>query len=202
MSAGLELPEAARALLELPPKALLSRLCAGHPIDPRALDDTEYRGIALGMPAWFERLTWKKFQKVFHRDPQTHELRGWNVRLVQDGLDRESTPRLEGGVPKTFGHYVVIPAQGQPMPAKADAGLLIHYGLGGNGRLDPLHRVRDPLVALEGGDPNLLLGWSYVDLGLRQLGTPSFFLLQRERPLSHLAFPRGVRPTRRLDPSA
>ncbi|RLB64229.1 MAG: hypothetical protein DRI90_05055, partial [Deltaproteobacteria bacterium] len=60
-------------------------LTSGHSIDPRQLDDVEYRGISLGLPAIVEKLTWKKFKKVFHRDPATGVLRGWNVRMEQNG---------------------------------------------------------------------------------------------------------------------
>ena len=74
--------------------ALATTLRQGHAIDPRALDDSQYRGISLGLPAWFERLTWKTFQKTFHRDPRTGVLRGWNVRVEQRGLDAPSVARV------------------------------------------------------------------------------------------------------------
>jgi len=179
----------ANDILHLRRPALRELLRQGHAIDATALDDTEYRGIALGLPRIVELLTWKTFQKVFHRDPQSGVLRGWNVRLEQRGIDAASVPRYRAGEPVTFGHYQVVnlPAAGVPWPC--GAGLLIHYGLGGNRALDPIGRMRDPLVALHPGSVELLLGWSYVDLGIANVPTPSFFLLQRERPLSHVAFP-------------
>ena len=50
--------------------------------------------------------------------------------------------------------------------------------------------MRDPLIALNPGSNQLLLGWSYADLGFARLGTPSYFLLERERPLGHIAYPK------------
>ncbi|MCA9592593.1 MAG: hypothetical protein KC776_04755 [Myxococcales bacterium] len=176
----------ARDLLDLGKKDLLAMLCTGHPIDPHALDDKEYRGTSLGLPAWVERLTWKKFKKVFHRDRATGALRGWNVRLEQNELDGPCVPKQKRGRTVTFGHYRVVESASVRMPIECPQALIIHYGLGNNARLDPVRRVRDPLVALEAGSVQLLLGWSYVDLGLGLLGTPSFFSLELDGELSDI----------------
>lgn len=169
-------------LLAASREQLRGLLRAGHPIDATQLDDTRYRGISLGLPAWVERLSWKKFTKVFHRDPNTRALRGWNVRIEQDGLDRPWRPKLRRGAPWTFGHFSVI-----------DEGhrVLLDYGAGGNLRLDPLGALRDPLVALEAGSVDRLLGWSYLAIGPARIPTPSYFLLEHDGPLD-----RVVRPAR------
>lgn len=170
-------------------RELLDVLCAGHPIDPAELDDTEYKGTALGLPAFVERLTWKTFKKVFHRDPETGALRGWNVRLVQGDPDGPCVPMTKGGAPFTFGHYAVVPATGYQMPAPADRGLVIDYGLGHNGPFDPLSRARDPIAAVNPGKSDLLIGWTYFDLGFTRVSTPSFFTLERSCALTHRASP-------------
>ena len=165
----------------------------GHAIDPGALDDTEYRGVSLGLPSIIERLSWKTFKKVFHRDPETGALRGWNIRLEQTGVDGPPEPLRDGdGQPRTFGHYhvTVLPQTGVPMPV--GPGLLIDYGLGENG-LDPIARLRDPIVAINEGSADLLHGWSYVDLGFRSISTPSFFSLERDCRLTHVVVPPGRR---------
>lgn len=177
-------------------RELREALAAGHPIDPASLDDVEYRGVSLGLPAWVDRLAWKTFSKVFHRDPDTGTLRGWNVRMQQTGLDGAFEPIERDGEPWTFGHFAVVSCSGHRTPRGADRGLLIHYGQGGNGRFDPMSRVRDPIVAVNAGSADLLLGWSYVDLGFATLGTPAWFTLERVRPLTHLAHP----PRRMLAP--
>ncbi|MCB9743977.1 MAG: hypothetical protein H6741_28240 [Alphaproteobacteria bacterium] len=176
------------ALLPLSPKALLKILQEGHPIEPSALRNREYRGVSLGIPAWVERLAWKTFMKTFAWDAERGVLHGWNVRMQQTGLDGEQVFMEKAGAPFTFGHYRVTDAQSSPARLGCRRGLLIDYGQGGNG-LDPTSLVRDPIVALEPGNPERLLGWSYVDLGPLSFGTPSFFLLDKPRPLSHHAQP-------------
>ncbi len=163
----------------------------GHPIDEAALEEREYDGVSLNLPSVVERLTWTKFCKVFHRDPGG-ALRGWNCRVVQTPLDepwelerRDLEP--QGGAPKTYGHYVVRPTVGYRIPRPYGAGLLLDYGLGKHAALDPTARVRDPIVAVNAGSAELLLGWSYLDLGVARVGTPSYFALRRGAPLSHVA---------------
>ncbi len=183
-------------LLTLSRGALMDLLTSGHPIDPRQLDDVEYRGISLGLPSIVEKLTWKKFKKVFHRDPATGVLRGWNVRMEQNGLEAPWVPLTKGGKQVTFGHYQVVDPAGYPMPTGCDRGLLIHYGLGGNRRWDATARLRDPIVALHPDRVDLLFGWSYLDLGIKQVPTPSFFSLERDVPLTHRVDPPRVLVTR------
>ncbi len=168
-------------LLDLSNRDLAAVLAAGHAIDPAALDDTQYQGVSLGLPGWVVALTWKTFMKTFHRDPESGALRGWNVRLRQDGVDAPCTPRVKAGAPVTFGHYEVVDP-----PDAARPGLLIDYGRGRNAPWDPIRRVRDPLVAVREGDATVLLGGSYVDLGL-EVGTPAYFALRLDGPLSHRA---------------
>jgi hypothetical protein len=169
-------------------RELMATLRAGHPIDPHELDDTEYKGVSLGLPAFVERLSWKTFKKVFHRDQKTGTLRGWNVRIEQNQPDAYA-PMRKNGQPITFGHYHVVPLEGYRMPQPCDRGLMLDYGLGGNPAWDFISRVRDPIVAVNPADSRLLLGWSYLDLGALRIGTPSFFSLERDIPLSHLACP-------------
>ncbi len=176
-------------LLDLNIRELRLLLAQGQPIDPRALHNQEYRGTSLGLPRWVERLTWKTFQKVFHLDEETGVLRGWNVRVQQRGIGADSLPQHKSGRPVTFGHYQVVAARPSESPWPYADGLLIDYGLGQNGRFDPMGWVRDPLVSLHVDDAELLLGWSYVDLGFARIPTPSFFALERERPLSHVVAP-------------
>ena len=178
-------------LLTLSRAELRRLLQHGHAIAPQELDNWEYRGTALGLPRFVERLSWKTFQKVFLRDGDV--LRGWNVRVQQRGIGADSQPLLRRGEPITFGHYQVVPARPDESPWPYGDGLLIDYGRGRNRRFDPIGRVRDPLVALQAGGVELLLGWSYLDLGLFRLATPSFFALERERPLTHQVAPPAAR---------
>ena len=166
--------------------ALGALLRGGHPIDPGSLADSRYRGTSLGLPRFVERLTWKTFRKVFHRDVDRGELRGWNVRVEQRGLDDETVPLRKDGRVVSFGHYRVVEPRDRRVPAGCDRGLLIDYGAYERG---PMARVRDPIVAVNAGSADLLLGWSYVDVGFGTLGTPSFFTLQREGALDEVVCP-------------
>ncbi|MEE2830454.1 MAG: hypothetical protein VX498_14800 [Myxococcota bacterium] len=178
-------------LLGLSRAELRELLRQGHPIEASDLDDCCYRGVSLGLPAWVDRLSWKTFMKAFHRDPATGLLRGWNLRLEQDGVEAPCRPqRRPDGSLLSFGHFEVVDPEQHSVPQGLGRGLLIHYGRGGNARLDPLQLLRDPIVALQPGDPSLLLGWSYLDLGLA-LPTPSYFSLELVGPLGE-----PVRPPR------
>jgi hypothetical protein len=160
---------------------------AGHPIDEDVLADREYDGVSLNLPAWIERLTWTKFCKVFHRETDGH-LRGWNCKIDQTPLDEPWVLTEKSGAPMTYGHYRVTDPRGYAMPRPYGNGLMLDYGLGRNPRFDFTGRVRDPIVAVNEGDSTFLLGWSYVDLGLR-FSTPSFFVLRRGAELSHVVPP-------------
>jgi hypothetical protein len=179
----------ARDYLNLSRRQLLDCMRAGHPIDPAALDDFEYRGVSLGLPTLVERLSWKTFKKAFHRDPATGRLRGWNVRLEQNGLDGACVPMMKHGQPVTFGHFSVEPAARYRVPEQVGLGLVLDYGLGGNRRREGTYFVRDPVVAVTAGSVDLLLGWTYLDLPLAPVGTPSFFTLERDCPLTHVHSP-------------
>ena len=169
----------------------LDLLAGGHPIPEDALAGREYRGVSLGLPGLLEKLTWKKFRKAFHRDERTGALRGWNVRLEQDGLGAPDRPKRRGGEPFTFGHFRVVPLAGYALPGyrgrklRVPAGRMLDYGMGGNG-VDPIRFLRDPIVAVREGDASLLFGWSYLDLGLRRVATPSFFTLELAGAVTHV----------------
>jgi hypothetical protein len=171
-----KIPASAKPLLDASLFGLHRALRAGHPIDEASLDDTEYLGISVGMPRFVEKLTWKTFTKTFHRDPDTRELRGWNVRMEQTGIEGEAIPVKRGDEPFTWGHYRVY-AEGR--------GMMIDYGVPGNPFF--VSRMRDPLVAVTPDDPSVLLGVSYFDLGLFRLLTPTYFVLVRRGPLTHHA---------------
>ena len=179
-------------LLTLDRAGLLDAVRQGHEIAPEDLADTEYMGVSLGMPGWVDRIAWKTFMKTFHADPDTGVLRGWNVRLEQDGIDAAPRMKRKRDAPITFGHYRVRPMTEDEHFRGVCRGLMLDYGAGGNSALDPVGFVRDPLVALSPGDPSLLLGWSYVRIGATCLSTPSFFALRRVGPLSHrIGVPSG-----------
>lgn len=168
-------PPTTSALLAASRAELASYFHDGHPVAPEALADAEYHGTSLGLPRWLERLTWKTFIKVFASDDRG--VRGWNVRVDQRA---PWTPRLRDGVPVTFGHFAAV---------REGSTTMLDYGAGGNRRGDVTSALRDPLVALEPGCADRLLGVSLVDVAGVRLPTPSYFLLERGGPLRHVATP-------------
>lgn len=171
-------------LLPLGPFALHDRLLAGHPLDAAALDGHEYHGIALGNPRFVELLTWKTFKKVFLREPGG-ALRGWNVAVEQRGVDGPFVDKVRGGERVTYGHYEVRPASEYATAKPYAAFQMIDYGRAEVGALNLQRRIRDPLAAVNPGSADLLLGYSYLDLGFR-LPTPTFFALVRGEPLTYV----------------
>jgi len=178
-------------LLEASARELREAFRTGYAFDASALDDTEYKGVSLNMPRFVEKLTWKKFKKVFHRDPETGHLRGWNVRLEQNALEAPCVAKTRRGAPFTFGHFRVVEAGGRKMPVPGKPPLVLDYALGENSALDFMRFVRDPIVALNPDDPRLLLGCMYVELGPLRIPTPSFFTLEWERALGAPVRPPG-----------
>jgi hypothetical protein len=186
----------ARDLRSASTRELRDAIVHGHPIDPRDLEGWAYRGTSLGLPSAIERLTWKTFQKTFYRDPASGRLFGWNVRLEQDGIDAPSRPKVRGGRPVTEAHYEVVETAGVPMPPGFDRGLVIDYGRA----LDPtgaLRFVKDPLVALEPGKADALIGVSYVVIAGRCFETPTYFTLEREQPIAYVPYRDAPEDTRR-----
>lgn len=169
-------------LLPLSRAELDMRLRRGHAIDPEALADTEYLGVSLGLPGWVERLTWKKFKKTFCR-VASGGLRGWNVRVRPSPVDQPWEDELRDGRPRCWGHYQVRAASAYPEAGPYRGGLMIDYSAYA-GPANPQRWIRDPLVALQPGDAQLLLGVSYLDLAGRRLMTPTYFALQRGGPLN------------------
>lgn len=156
--------------------ALVSR---GFGIDLDALRGP-YRGVSLGIGELATRLTWKTFRKRFRVDEATGEVVGHNERLVQTGLDGPiEEKRDRSGAVVSFGPFVVKPLPADGTPFQCRAGLLIDYS-GRHPFWHPLARVRDPLVAVNEGSGELLLGVSYLAIG-GGVKTPAFFTLEPER---------------------
>jgi len=172
-------------------KELAERLARGHALQADSIAGWIYRGTSLGLSRWMEALSWVSFQKAFFRDDASGRVMGWNVRLEQTGLHGPSRPKKErSGEPKRFGAFEVYPSNVRAPRPVPEGAALIDYSRATAHLLDPLWFVRDPLVALEPGNPEVLLGWSYIALG-KGISTSSYFLLEREKPLDH-APPKAV----------
>ena len=156
-----------------------------EPLDLDALADTTYTGIDLSLPAWVTRLLWKSFRKTFHRDPRSGALRGWNVKVQQTGWAQPpEAKRDRQGRPLTFGHYVVRSAQGLAFPRGWKGAHFIDYRIAGNRFLDfPARAGYCPLVSVNAGSSDLLLGWEIFNVAGIQIPLRDYWVLKREGPL-------------------
>ncbi len=173
-------------LLKMSNSELHAIVQRGAPLDLDAIADTTYTGIDLSMPAWFHKLMWRSFRKTFHRDPQTGAIRGWNVKVQQTGWEQPPEPkRDQQGKPLTFGHYEVRSAQGLRFPRGWQGGHYLDYRVAGNKFADfPARAGYCPLVAVNPGSSDLLLGWEVFNIGGLLIPLQDYWLLQREGPLA------------------
>lgn len=158
----------------------------GEPLDLDAIADTSYTGIDLSMPAWFHKLMWKSFRKTFHRDPASGDIRGWNVKVEQTGWDRPPAAKLDGeGRPITFGHYEVRAAAGLKFPRQWQGGHYLDYRFAGNTFFDwPARAGYCPLVTVNPGSSELLLGWEVFNVGGLMIPVGDYWVLRREGSLA------------------
>ena len=177
-------------LIAMDNSQLHSVLRAGHPLDLNALADTEYLGVDLSLPGWMHRLLWRTFRKTFHLDPRTQQLRGWNVRMEQNSVDGPAAPMTgpRGGT-LTFGHYHVRDAAEQSFPRGWTGGHFLDYRHAGNARLDVARLGCCPLVAVNQGRSDLLLGWEVFRVGPLWLPLPDYWALRRQGDLSEVVAP-------------
>jgi len=161
---------------------------AGHPVDPADLAGAAYLGVSIGLPRWVDRLAWKTFVKAFAADPDVPgSTRGWNVRMVQDGLQGPHRPMLTAsGQPKTFGFFRAVPLPDRKVRGLGPGHTLLDYGVPLNPVIDPTRAVRDPLVSLRPGTSDVLLGRTYLSMPGGWWATPSWFMLLHRPELTGL----------------
>ncbi len=170
-------------------------MCRAHPLDPAALESAAYRGVDLSLPGFMHRLLWETFVKEFVRDAGTGHIRGWNVRLKQTGVEGEIVPlRRKDGARLTFGHYVVREVTDQRFPQGWRGRHFLDYRCAGNTLFDPGRLATAPLVAVNAGSMELLLGWEIFNFGPLQVPIPDYWALQRLGPAAEIVpVPRPAR---------
>lgn len=176
-------------LMRMTSRELHAVLLAGHPLDLDALAGRMYLGVDLSLPGWARRLLWHTFRKTFVLDERAGEVRGWNVRMEQRGVDGPRVPLTDRrGRPITFGHYRVRRAHGD-LPGQYTGAHYLDYAAGGNHRLDLARLGRTPLVAVNEGSQDLLLGWEVFRVGPAHLPLPLYWALRYEGPLDVVVEP-------------
>lgn len=161
-----------------------------HPLDVDALVEKQYQGVDLSLPPWMNRLLWKTFRKTFHREPSTGVVRGWNVRMEQRGIDAAGVPMTDRtGRALSFGHYHVRSAEGVRFPRGWRGKHYLNYGVAGNPAWDVARFGFTPLVAVNAGSMDLLLGWEIFKVGGMNLPLPDYWALRLEGPLDTVVAP-------------
>ena len=177
-------------LMAMDAHALHDVLCRGHALDPERLAERQFLGVDLSLPGWARKLLWHTFRKTFTRDEAAGDVRGWNVRMEQHGVDGPRIPMTDRrGVPVTFGHYRVRAAAGVAFPRGWSGAHFLDYGSAGNTFLDLARLGRTPLVAVNAGSQELLLGWEVMRLGPAWLPLPLYWALRDEGPLDRVVPP-------------
>ena len=171
-------------LLKMTNAQIRQIMMKAHPIDLDSLKNTMYLGIDLSLPKIMNMILWKTFRKTFYRDPETGELRGWNVRMEQTGWEGRGKPKTDSkGRQIAFGHYRVLPARGLKFPGGWSGDQFLDYTTAGNHWYDPAALGYCPLVAVNRGRNELLLGWEIFKVGPLFVPLPDFWALKLEGPL-------------------
>jgi hypothetical protein len=147
-------------------------LLRGQTPDPAGLVGWEFRG--LNAPAWARAARIRKFIKGFE-ERAGGQVFGYNRPVEQNGDD---DPWLERGRP--FGWFRVDAVDATSRDNAYLHAVLLDYGRGGNRPWDPSRGLRDYLVQVDPGDPDLYLGKAFYALGPVRVAV-SFFLLERLR---------------------
>lgn len=171
-------------LLAMDRHQLHAVIARAYPLDLGALEEKQYQGVDLSLPPFINRILWKTFRKTFHRDPQTGVLRGWNYRMEQTGIDGARVPKKRNGRNWTFAHYEVRSAAGLRFPRGWKGAHYLDYGVPGNPFGENLGYT--PLVAVNEGSMDLLLGWEIFKLGPLFIPLPDYWALRLEGPLEEV----------------
>ena len=144
---------------------------------------SEFAGI--NTPRIADLLRIRKFVKGFYQGPPRTPpangpepfVQGYNIDVVQDGIERPHRLKPSEDAPRRYGFYRVHKVVAGARDSVYPNALLLDYGLGNNG-FSVTRLLRDYLVQVYPDDPDLLLGRAYVALlGLRIHG--GYFVLRR-----------------------
>lgn len=177
-------------LLQMNCKQVAEVFWNGHPILHDELHNTKYMGVDLCLPKWVNKILWKTFRKTFYRDPKTGVLRGWNVKLEQTGYEFPTVPKKNSkGEELAFGHYHLCSAKGKKFPKGWQGADYLDYGIAGNRAIDIEGLGYCPLVAVNEGSTDLLLGWEIFKVGSLFIPLNDYWVLKREGKLDAVVNP-------------
>ena len=137
----------------------------------------EFRGYNVNPAS--ELIRARKFKKGFYADPADPSmLRGYNVKVEQNGLLNPWVDQLRHGAPVRHALYAAYPVRADEKDKLYPNALMLNYGMGQNPPLDPSRVLRDYLVQVSVDNKDLYLGKAYAAIGpLRSFG--GWFILER-----------------------
>lgn len=175
-------------LMTMSGKALHAIMQTGRPLDLDSMAGQNYLGTDLSMPRIGQKILWQTFRKTFVRDEVHGDVRGWNVRMEQHGIDGPRVPiRNKNGDPKTFAHYRVRSAEGLRFPKGWKGAHYFDYTIAGNGPVDRWGFT--PVVAVNEGNSDLLLGWEVFKFGRFFVAPPLYWAIKADGPVDHVVDP-------------
>lgn len=141
------------------------------------LAGSEFRGY--NTPFFTRILGIQKFIKGFFVD-ERGQLAGYNlvVERPRSGPASPWVPKKGRGRENGHGFYDVRAVHEGTRYDDFPNAVLLDYGSGRNGWLNPESRIRDFLVRVDPGNPDIFLGKAYLDLGLFRVFS-NFFVLER-----------------------
>ncbi len=181
-------------LMEMNGSHLQRVMANGHPLVLEELAGHQYLGVDLSLSPLMRKVLWHTFRKTFYREPGG-PVRGWNVRMEQTGVRGTAIPLKDRqGRERTFGHYRLCSARGESFPHRWRGSHFLDYGCAGNAWSDPARFAACPLVAVNEGQMELLLGWEVFRVGPAKIPTQLFWALERQGPLEQVVQPPRAAP--------
>jgi hypothetical protein len=172
---------AALALAGASWRALEHAFQRGVTPDMAGLAGWEYRGINRTPIGAIARLAGiQKFVKGIVRAGDGRVV-GYNCPVARNALDGRWRLQPSDDAPRRFGFYEVAPVDATGRDNRYLHAVVLDYGKGDNPAWDPSRQLRDYLVQVDAGNPDLLLGKAYYAAGPARVPL-SFFVLEKLRP--------------------
>jgi len=136
-----------------------------------------YEWIGFNVSALVRMLGLQKFIKGFFQG--NAHLEGYNIPVLQNGLDAPWLAQPSEESPRRFGFYTVTAVDGAAPSRIYPQAVLLDYGASQRNPVRRIERaIRDYLAQPDPADPDVLLGKAYFALG--RLRIPSNFLFSRD----------------------
>lgn len=108
--------------------------------------------------------------------------------MEQRGIHGAQVPlRTKSGEPRTFAHYRIRSADGIRWPKGWKGRHYFDYSIAGNPFAEAL--AATPVVAVNEGSSDLVLGWEIFRVGGVFIAPPLYWAIQVDGPVDHVAAP-------------